>query len=83
MNWRNIIKEELNEEPAAKPMFDRQSVALQSQGQGLGQYKELTDEILVLAAKARKDSGQQRTILGQIRAKIKEAGIQPQQETVV
>ena len=38
MNWRNIIKEELNEEPAAKPMFDRQSVALQSQGQGLGQF---------------------------------------------
>ena len=57
--------------------FDRTAISGQTQGQAVGQYKELTEKILQLAAQARKDASLQRTTLGKIRGMIKEAGIPP------
>ena len=57
--------------------FDRKVVSGQTSGAAVGQYKELTEEILQLAAQARKDASKQRVTLGIIRGMIKEAGIPP------
>ena len=57
--------------------FDRTEVSGKTQGQAVGQYKELTEEVLQLAAQARKDASQQRVTLGKIRGMIKAAGIPP------
>tara|TARA_R110000744_G_scaffold375_5_gene1458 strand:- start:1414 stop:1680 length:267 start_codon:yes stop_codon:yes gene_type:complete len=83
MSWKSELKKEawdnlnveMDREPNSKKVFDRKTVSTNTQGTAVGQFKELTEDILQLAAKARKEASNQRHILGVIRGKIQTAGI--------